>query len=582
MLQFSTDNFLFFLKAALLSLLISSCAQVVAPGGGKRDTEAPKVVKYSPDSAQLNFNSRTIELTFNEYIQLKDLNNQLIISPPLESTPDIKVKNKTLTIDLGKQELKPNTTYSINFGNALQDINESNAKENFSYIFSTGSFIDSLKVNGKIQNAFDHKAEKGILVMLYSNMNDSAVYNDQPEYFAKTAADGSFRINNVRRGKYRLVALKDVNSNYKYDGDAENIGFYDSIVDPSAKKEIKLELFPEHAKKIFVKKYMHLSYGKIMLVFNDGSDSIRVKNLRNDKKEVQEIFDFSKNKDTLIYWLRNYDKDSLKLQVSNGSKIIDTLEFKMIKFEDAVKSRRSPLKLAVVSSPKGNQTFDMNSEIKIVFSQPIASVENANVLLKEDTTLIKNLTYNVNTEDHNKSVSLAYWDSTAMAEDPNDPGKVLQAPVKGLFTSRKENTNYHLFIPPGTFTDIFGLKNDSIQVDFKTKELKFYGSLKLSVKFPPTKGKYIVQLLNSKDAVVNERIVSKPEITEALNYEYLYPDKYRVKLIYDENGNGKWDTGDYLKGIQPERVLYNPELITIRSNWDAEIEWLITNKDPGN
>jgi len=220
----------------LLLLFVASCAQVVAPGGGPKDKTPPRILKYTPDSAQLNFNSNKVVMEFNEYVQLKDLNNQLIISPPLEKTPDIKIKNKTLTIDLSGQKLKPNTTYSISFGNALQDLNEGNAIPDFKYIFSTGSYIDSLTVNGKVRTAFDHKTDKNILVMLYSEFGDSIVYKQQPDYFAKTNADGIFKISNVRPGTYKIFALKDEDNNYKYGG-TESIGFVEGTINAADKKK---------------------------------------------------------------------------------------------------------------------------------------------------------------------------------------------------------------------------------------------------------------------------------------------------------------------------------------------------------
>jgi uncharacterized protein (DUF2141 family) len=548
----------------------------VAPGGGDRDATPPRVVKYKPDSAQLNFNSKIIELSFDEYIQLKDANNQLIISPPLEKTPEVKVKNKILTIDLGDEKLKPNTTYSINFGNALQDINESNTKENFSYIFSTGSFIDSLKVKGKVQNAFDHKPEKGLFAILYSDMSDSAIFKTQPEYFAKTSDDGSFQINNVREGKYKLVVIKDINSNYKYDGDAETIGFTDSIINPAEKHNILIDIFQEPAKKIFLKKYMHQSYGKVLMVFNQGSDSIRINNLTNTDKGVQEFFDFSTNKDTLVYWLRNYQKDSIKLQISNGNEVIDTIEFKTIKLEDVLKSKRNPFKLSLVSSPAGNQNFDLNQPLKLGFSQPISNINDSRARIKKDTTAINSLYYMLNQEDANQSVTLVSWDSTNMVEDPDKKGSMISAPIADSQLQLKENTKYQLFVPPGTFTDIFGLKNDTLKIDFKTRELKYYGSLKLTIDIRETEANYILQLLDEKEKIVREDHINK---TSTINYTYLYPNKYRVKLIYDENGNAKWDTGNYLQSIQPEKVLYNTEVITIRSNWDAEIEWKVNTSN---
>ena len=183
-----------------------SCAQVVIPSGGNKDIVPPKVVKYIPDSASINFKSKSIAIFFDEFVHLKDLNNQLIISPPLEYQPDIKLKNKIITIDFDKNEiLKSNTTYSISFGNAIQDIHENNPIENFKYVFSTGNFIDSLIVKGKIENAFDHKTEKGILVMLYNDFNDSVIYKNKPQYFSKTKEDGSFQINNISDGKFKNI-----------------------------------------------------------------------------------------------------------------------------------------------------------------------------------------------------------------------------------------------------------------------------------------------------------------------------------------------------------------------------------------
>jgi uncharacterized protein (DUF2141 family) len=557
----------------LISLLIFSCAQVMSPGGGPRDTAPPKVTRYIPDSAQLNFNSRIIEITFDEYIQLKDLNTQLIISPPVENTPDINVKGKTLTIDLNKEKLKPNTTYSINFGNSIQDINENNSKENFNYIFSTGNFIDSLSVKGQIQNAFDHKTEKGVLVMLYSDLNDSAVYKNQPDYFSKTTADGNFKINNIKGGKYKIAAVKDLNGNYKYDGEAESVGFYDTIIDPSIKKNIKIDIFQEPAKKVFLKKYFHNSYGKIVLVFNQGSDSLQITNLTNNKKGVQEFIYFSKNKDTLTYWMKNYKEDSVKLQVNNGKTVIDTVEFKTIQFEDAIKGKRSPLKLRLLNNFNGNQNFDLGSNLILKFSQPIATVSEAMpVNFKRDSIPLDYLSFIKYNLFDSYGLLLSFSDSSMTIEDTIHHGVFIPAQTASI--NYQESTNYHLFVLPGTFTDIFGLTNDTIKIDFKTRELKYYGSLKLNINIPEAKGKYIVQLLDEKENIIRKNIISG---TETINYEFLHPSKYKLKIIMDENANGKWDSGNYLKKINPEKVIYNMEEINIRSNWDAEIEWKITN-----
>ncbi len=565
--KFFKNNLLTSLSYLPICMLLFSCAQVVAPSGGKKDTTPPRITKYNPDSASVNFTSKTILMTFDEFIQLKDLNNQLIISPPLIKTPDITVEKKTLSIVFDKNEyLKPNTTYSISFGNSIQDVNENNPIENFKYIFSTGSFIDSLTLKGKVQNGFNLATEKGIVVMLYRDYSDSTVYTGQPDYFSKTNADGTFQINNIKAGKYKLVALKDINANYKYDSGTELIGFVDAPIDVSEKKNILIDLFQEPVKKVFLKKHSHDSYGKITLVFNQGSDSIRVNLLNNDMKGVQEFLEFSKNKDTLVYWVRNFTKDSLIMQVNNGTIILDTLEFKFIQMEDALRSKKNPLKLEVLDSPNGNQVFDLNREFSLKFNHPISSFENKYVPLTEDTIPLNKKASSLHYSIANETVSIVKWDTTLGI-------KKSEINVAGKFLANwKENTNYHLLILPGTFTDIFGLTNDSIKIDFKTKEEKYYGTVKLSITIPETNTNYIVQLLDEAGNMLRENFITK---SQEIKYDYLYPRKYRLKLIYDENNNHKWDTGNYMKHVQPEKVIYNSELINIRSNWDAELEWKV-------
>ncbi len=558
-----------FVLLVVISLLASSCAQVVSPGGGPRDVKPPRVVKYIPDSAQLNFNSKTIVINFDEYIQMKDLNNQLIISPPLDKTPDVKVKNKMLIIDFEGQQLKPNTTYALNFGNAIQDMNEGNPIDNFKYIFSTGNSIDSLTVSGKVQNAFDHKTEKDILVMLYSDFNDSAVYKKQPDYFTKTKTDGTFQINNVRQGNYKIVALKDMNANYKYDLETESIGFYDDTVYALQKKNIAIDLFQEPPKKVFLKKYIHEQYGKITLVFNQGNDSIKITPINANLKSDQVLFDWSDNKDTLHYWFNDLDKDSLKLLVSNRNTILDTIEIRLIKKEDALKSRRNPLKLSFLNGFQ-EQRFDLSQELILHFNHPIAQQsKDKQISIKQDTIEFMPGKHFFMCNYLKTKTSLCYRDSFAL-EDPNHAGTTIIAPVNVFLSEWKENVSYSLFISPGTFTDVFGLTNDSISMRFKTREEKYYGSLKLTVNIPETQGLWIVQLLDEKENIVRENYIQK---SGTITYEHLHPNIYKLKIIEDISGNLKWNTGNYLQKQQPEKVIYYNGTINVRSNWDMDLEW---------
>ncbi|MEO6904148.1 MAG: Ig-like domain-containing protein [Bacteroidia bacterium] len=559
----NTRTFIFIFSCCL----IVGCAQVVAPGGGPVDKTAPKAVKYLPDSATLNFKSRSIQILFNEFFTLNDLPNQLIISPPLENKPIITVKNKTLNIQFDEKEvLKPTTTYCISFGNAIQDLNEKNPVPNFKYIFSTGNYIDSITLSGTIQNAFDHKLEKGVLALLYKSQNDSAVYNSLPEYFAKTTETGAFEITNIKSGSYKLLALKDANANYKFNQESESIAFAENLINVDEKNTILLNLFQELPNKIYLKKYIQEQYGKYVLILNRGADSLKVKRLTNaNEQQLQEQIQLSKNKDTITYWINNYDADSIKFQIKNGAHIIDTAAFKVLKKEDALKSKRNPFKLSLVNSLNENMEVDLNADIFLQFSNPILNIsKNVEVDLKEDTLKYKKyiLSFYKSQNSNNLKISIGLKDSTVLTAKNSEPFKN---------NILKENTKYSLNIPPNTFKDFFGLTNDSIKIKFKTRDEKYYGSVKLNLNFEPIlKGKYIVQLLDDKENIVRENSVSEPTI---LNYLYLQPRIYKLKIIADANSNGKWDTGNYLLKQQPENVFYNKESINIRSNWDLDLEW---------
>jgi hypothetical protein len=269
-------------------------------------------------------------------------------------------------------------------------------------------------------------------------------------------------------------------------------------------------------------------------------------------------------------------KDNFKFRIKNGSTVMDTLQYKLIVKEDALKSKRHPLKLTIQNNFNGNQTFDINGEIKLQMSQPIANIDyKSKISFKEETkdNYSGNMLFNKMCFPCDQILQMTSWDSVHQIEDLNNPGAFIVAPQFHPL-KLKESTNYHLFIPPATFTDFFGLTNDTIKIDFKTQEEKFYGSVKLKITIPPAKGQYIVQLMDDKENIIRENNITKSDV---LTYEYLHPQQYKVKIIYDDNNNGKWDTGDYINKIQPEKVVYYNGAILIRSNWDADLEWKITN-----
>ncbi|HET6228076.1 MAG TPA: Ig-like domain-containing domain [Bacteroidia bacterium] len=559
---YSHYSFLF-----ILCIFICSCAQISAPTGGALDKTPPKVLHYYPDSAALNFNSKSIEIVFNEFVELRELNSQLIISPPLEYTPEITTKKKTLSIVFDKREvLKPNSTYSISFGKAIVDNHEGTPLENFRYIFSTGSFIDSLSLSGSVQYAFNHKAEKNILVMLYADLTDSAIYKRIPDYFAKTTEVGSFTITNIRPGKYRVVAVKDDNNNYKYN-EGEVIGFLDSLVEAGKSEALSIPLFQEEAKKVFLKKNSQINYGKFVFIFNKGTDSLHLNILNKDQFiGVKQLVEYSKMKDSITLWMDHIDKDSLVIQSVNGSSILDTVRFnKLMKKETATKNTsRGGFKLTPVNPLSGE--VDLNNPLVLLFSHPIEKINDSTpILLKQDTLSYKKLPLAYKKLDSLRSAIILTTN---------------QKPAKNTGTTKstknpilKENAAYDLLIPSGTFTDFFGLKNDTIRFKWRTREEKYYGTVELKLKFENIPGNLIVQLLDDKENIIRQNIISQPE---TIFYDYLNPMVYKLKVIFDKNKNGKWDVGNYLEKKQPEQVIYNVEAVNIRSNWDQDLEWTIT------
>jgi hypothetical protein len=538
-------------------LLFFSCAQIVNPGGGPRDTTPPKALRYAPDSAALNFKSKQIRILFNEYIQLKDINNQLIISPPLKHQPDVRVKNKELIVDI-EDTLAPNTTYAFNFGSGIADITESNLIDNFQYVFSTGPFIDSLSLSGTVNDAFSLNPEKGVLVMLYKSFDDSVPYKKLPNYFAKTKEDGTFRIDNIANGKYKVFALKDANANYLYDDQEERIAFLDSLVDVQKNEKVNLLLFKEIPKKQFIKRAGAPEFGHIFIAFNRPVADLQITPLNFiPKNNDWKIEEFSKNKDTLNLWLPGFEKDSIQFIISDSKKVQDTLEIAIP--SKISKGRGLPFKLTYKTNVEGG-LMDLNESVRVQFNHPLKGEINqsALTLLEDSVRIDSNSTIITCTADGFMPISL-----------------VKRTEKVGYGQHWKENSNYTIQVMKNSVTDIFDLKNDTIKINFKTPELKYYGSLKLNLKVP-LHNNFLLWLYDDKGNDRSPIHTGYPvKESDALNFELLPPGNYKIRLVYNSNENTGWDTGNYLKHQQPEKVIYYPNTIIIRSNWDLEQEWKI-------
>lgn len=531
-----------FLTAFGMTFLFYACAQIVNPNGGSKDVKPPRAVKYTPDSASTNFSKKNIAIVFDEYIQLNDVQKQLVISPPMSVQPEVKAKGKTLFIEL-KDSLRQNTTYTFNFGDAIRDFTESNALENFQYFFSTGSYIDSLTLIGTIKNAFDLKTEKGILVMLYDTHDDSVPYKKLPSYFAKTKEDGSYKISNIRPGTYKAFALKDANNNYLYDVPTESIAFSDTLINISKNTSLNFQIFKEEPKKQKLLKASFVEHGHLVLVFAKAYTNHQKFNFLSQEPKEKLLVEVSRNSDTLHYWFADDLKDTMKIEISEDGKILDTIRLKPITLEQTKNTSRGNKWILVPTlNVSKDKLFDYKKTLTITFNHPIGEKKINEINLKSGEKKI-NFT---NTTD--------FLDET----------------FRNLFFHFPFNpdSSYNFFIPPATFTDIFGLTNDTIKLDFKTQEEKYYGTLKLVLKMK-IRIKYILQLMNEKGEVFDYASSDKG----VFSYQYLPPGSYKLRIIYDKNGDDKWTTGNYSEKKKPEIVIYYPSPITIRSDWDLELDW---------
>ena len=524
------------------------CAQITPLSGGKKDVNPPKVISCSPNNASLNFNAKTIEIQFDEYITLKDVANQFIITPQIKETPEFQTQGKKLKITLN-ENLLPNTTYKLAFGNAICDLNESNVLQNFEYIFSTGSIIDSLELHGKIINSLDKKPESQILVGLYSkDANDSVVYKEKPLYICKTNQDGNFNFNYLPNNYFRILAIKDQNKNLMYDGSDEQLAFTRELVHPGDSSNIILNLFKEKPSKNFIKKSFSPEYGKAYVIYNKSQTDIKDVTA---KGLIQYKLNFLK--DTLSLYYDN-KFDTLEVFVNHQNQKTDTIYIKTLTelvFNKQVNS----------GSIKYNLKSNLNSVLDF-FDLPTfelnVPIESKNIDAKK-IKLIEQL--------DSGFISL----STILLKDT---GLVNSFKMRAEF---KQESNYILTIKQGALTDNRKRTNDSVTYKFKTTTIEDYAVLKMKLMFPK-KENYLIRLLNDKEQLIREQAVefSLASTSEKIiEYKNLIPGNYFIRVVEDVNKNGVFDEGNYFLNQQPEIIYINSTSIKLLPGWEIENEWIV-------
>lgn len=533
MKHFSRIKYTTIFAAVVLSAFFFSCANVGYPSGGEVDKTAPKATAFEPTNETKNFTSNNIVIHFDEYIQLKDVDNQVLISPPFEHKAEIVAKGKYVSIKI-KDTLLPNTTYLFQFKNAIVDNNEGNALPSLDYVFSTGDHLDSLSVKGKVVDGLTLKPDENIAVLLYSEFTDSAIAKSHPVYMTKTDKNGVFKFKYLKQGLYKIIALKDDDRSLTYNNASEKMAFSTDTILPAyiidsvdtADSGLILHTFlPEVGEQRITDSKMTKS-GKAII-----TTLYPLVNATITSPENELITVLNKSCDTLEVWTTK-PTDSLTLMIKDHSGIDDTLKLRYFK----KKGRQGKENFYKTNAKATVPYFD---SIKITFTNPIDSVmDNGKIVCVQTKT------------------DTFY---TSLILD--------QARLHALVALKLQpDSSYTMLIPKGKIVDIYGTPNDSITLKTKANTPNDYGAITIKLVPATDTVQYIIQLLTEKDEVIAEKIYTG----NALTFLNITAGKYKIRAILDVNANGQWDTGNYWQHLQPEEVYYFSKTLELRNNWEIE------------
>jgi uncharacterized protein (DUF2141 family) len=531
-----------FLFLSVLLLFVTNCARTGRPEGGAKDEKAPLFVTSIPPYETVKFNKKEIKINFNEYIVLKDLNSQLVVSPPMKNPPLISPQgspSEYIKIEI-LDTLQPNTTYIFNFGNAVQDNNEGNKLENFKYVFSTGTYIDSLKTSGSIKDAKLVEAPKNINILLYrldSTFNDSIIYKKKPNYITSTLDTTVFKFTNLRKGNYLMLALQESINDYIFNPVTEKIGFSTDTIQFPRDSIIKkpIILFKEEQPYQF-KRAKEISKGKIEFGFEGNAKNMQVKVLSKVPDDFKSVSKFEIDKDTLNFWFTPFEADSLNFTVSNNN-FIDTL---------TVKLRKNKIDSLIINSSISN-ILNFRDTLFLKSNNPITKIDTSKISLFDKDTIAVRYT-------------------TLPSEKEN---------TIGIIFDKEPKQKYSFTAFPDAFNDVFLNKNDTLKYRFVTKEFEDYGRITMNVSNLNSKNLIIELLTGTKKTLVVQR--NFITTSESIVFNLLEPQKYTIRIIIDENKNNKWDTGNYLKRQLPEIILYHKEInnADLRANFFLEENFIV-------
>ncbi|MFN4253442.1 MAG: Ig-like domain-containing protein [Saprospiraceae bacterium] len=540
---------------------LAACAKIGSLQGGPKDEQPPQLdTARSTRNFATRFNARRIELTFDEWVQLSDVGTQVVISPPLATRPDITLKGKTVRVQLAENEqLRPNTTYTFNFGDAVKDFTEGNPAKDLRFVFSTGDQLDSLRVTGAVTDAFSGESVEKISVMLYDQLADSVPRRERPYYLTKTEKTGAFTIANVRAGTFKIVAIEDGNQNNKWD-EGERIAFLaEPIVVADSVQQAHRLLISKELPTLRSVETSANRYGLAKIGFNTtppadlrpvtGAPDIRLLTERV-ADTLLVWYDFP-NETLVNPWELAVGRDTIRVKALNREEF---LRSKKLAFADEVAPAKGarPARNAANrgQKPPANaaKIIPQNpwKPAALDFNFPITGVDTSKWLLLEDTTRTRTRSF------------------SAIADS-------LLPRRLNLATAWKSDKKYALLLLPGALTDFFGSQNtDTLRRDFLVTSDKQFGGLNLTAKKLKPGTRYVLQLLNGTN-MEEERVFTASSAEERLVFAHLPTATFTARLVEDLNGNGRWDPANYFAHQQPEPV-FQKKLEALRVNWELEAE----------
>lgn len=592
-------------------LAVISCAKIGSPDGGWYDDDPPKVVRSEPADRSVNVKSKKISIYFDEFIKLEDATNKVIISPPQLEMAEIKASGKKVVVE-PQDSLKENTTYTIDFSDAISDNNEGNPLGSYAFTFSTGERIDTFEVAGYVLDASNLEPVKGIMVGLYDDLADSAFKTKPMLRVSRTDSRGHFVVKGVAPGTYRAYALQDMDNDFRFGQRSEMLAFSHNTFSPSSKPDTRIDTIWRdslHIDALQPVPYTHFLPDDIALLAftHTQTDRYLLKTERKDPEKFSMFFSYGhpelpvikglnfqtdsafvietdEKQDTIHYWLRDttiVNQDTLRMEVSymmtdtlgNLVSQTDTLDvLAKTPYEKRLKEKVKEIEKwqkEQEKKKKRGQPYDsiypiqhLKPNIKI----PMSMVPNEKVIIEMPNPLVR---CDTNAIHLYSQIDTLWYEAEYVFKSV--PGTIREFEITAEW---RPNTEYSLEIDSAAFENIYGQVSDKYKQGIKVKSLEELGTLTLNLSGVTDTIPLQVQLLNSSGSIVKEVVASK----NVVHFDYVMPGKYYISAFLDANGNGKWDTGNYDEDLQPEEVYYYPKEVECKEKWDITQQWNLTDK----